>query len=306
MLKSLRLLGATIVLFAPVLCGAQTSNSTADKPATDFKTAPTPLDIMQLMSTYMGGDVTPEQIFDMGVKSNMRIPMQHLRVKFTDLRTETEMTREDIANILGQSRQDGAHDLIVRTLGAFAFPGIEADQLIDLFDAAALASMRMPPKYIDIEFYDARLGSTNLANGGISGSVPTRVYSPTEAVETQQDASEPGLADDWEDTTVVDFFVANDRVFQSKNGLEFVMPYSSVAKDVKDLNQRVRKEVEMLLQIETDLDIAFVHTEAPFFAQAAVGTEGNMRRYIALLHLKASTKDKANEMREMYPKLYAR
>lgn len=70
----------------------------------DFKIAPTPLDMMSLMSTYLGGEVSSQQLFDMGVEANMRIPMKHLRVKFTDLRTGSEMSREEIANILGQSR----------------------------------------------------------------------------------------------------------------------------------------------------------------------------------------------------------
>lgn len=133
---------------------------------------PNPLDMMQMMSTYLSGEVSPKQLFDMGVEGNMRVPMQHLGVRFVDLRTNKPMNRDDIAQILGNARQDGAHDLILQTLTTFSIPQVNPETMIDIFNAAALASMRVPPEYIDIEFYDKRVGFKGKSGGGISGSVP--------------------------------------------------------------------------------------------------------------------------------------
>ena len=163
MLKLRRII--LLLSFSFIVTAAYATNSEAK--VEDFKAAPTTLDIMHLMSTYLGGDVSSQQLFDMGVKSNMHIPMQHVLVRFTDTRTDAELSRDEIAQILGQSRQNSAHNLILRTVSAFALPNISQDQLIDLFDAAALASMHTPPSYIKIEFYDARIGALEANDGEI-------------------------------------------------------------------------------------------------------------------------------------------
>ncbi|GLR63798.1 hypothetical protein [Marinospirillum insulare] len=146
--------------------------------STPLYAEPTPLDMMQLMSNYLSGSVTSEQIFEMGVESNMRIPMQHLRVHFVDSRSGKEMPRSDIDQILGQARQDWSYDLIRQTIGTFAPAGSSPEQIIDLFNASALASMRIPPDYIQIEYYDARLGARGDAEGGVSGSIPNKTHTP--------------------------------------------------------------------------------------------------------------------------------
>lgn len=186
-------------------------------------------------------------------------------------------------------------------MSAFTFPGTTPDQLIDLFDAAALASMRIPPNYIDIQFYDARLGANKAGDGGVSGSVPDKIYTPSEPTESDQPTN-----NGWDDLAVVDFFVANDKVFQPENDFEFVLPYSTVAKNITDLNQTARKDLKQFLEFEPELDVDFTNKQTPFFIEAVVGTEGDMRRYIGLLYLKAGNKGKADKMREMYARLYGK
>jgi|SRR5690554_53092 len=285
----------TLALLLTASAGVYASTSETQ----DSKAAPTPLDMMSLMSTYLGGEVSAQQLFDLGVEANMRIPLQHMRVKFTDLRTGLEMTREDRAHILGQARQDWSHDLILRTLSTFTFPGVNSDQLIDLFDAAALASMRLPPTYVDIQFYDERLGAEEAGEGGVSGRIPDTVYAPSKLPEDEQVTHK-----DWTELTIVDYFIANEKTLHLQSLYEFVIPYSVVANDLAHLNQTVRADFKQLLEIEAGLDIDFANQKHPFFTQAAVGTEGEMRRYIGLVHLKTGDKEKAKEIREVHPALY--
>lgn len=256
MLKSI----STVFLLTASMVASVVQASDSTVKSEDFKTAPTPLDMMQLMSTYLGGDVSLQQLLDMGVKTNMRIPMQHLRVRISDTRTNTDMTRDEIAHLLGQSRQDSSHDLIFRTLSAFPIPGITADQMIDLFDASALASMQTLPGYIDIEFYDARLGANQPGKGDVSGSVPNKIYTPKTAAEPLKE-SEP----EWDDLAVMDYFVANEQFFKPKNDFEFVLPYFAVAADLGDLNRVTHEEFELFLKHEPTLDVGFVNKNTPFF-----------------------------------------
>lgn len=285
--------GMAVLLSTSVFSsGAQAENPTTG----GLEIAPTPLDMMALMSTYLGGEVSAQQLFNMGVEANMRIPMEHLRVQFTDLRTGIGMSRNDIAAILGQSRQEWSHELLLRTMNTFVLPGITSEQLIDLFDAASLASMRNPPDYLNVEFYDVRLGVAELSDGGVSGSLPSKKHTPSEALEA--------VGNDWNDQTVIDFFVANEQKFKPQDEFEFVLPYSAVAASLKDLNRVTREEFALFLENEPELGVDFVNHNAPFFTQAAVGTEGDMRRYIGLLYIKAENKEIADQMREMYAKIY--
>lgn len=295
----LKFLGMSLLLLAATFTYAnQVSKSTTAVETEHFSTAPTALDIMQIMSTYLGGEVTPEKLFDVGVQSNMHIPMQHLQVRFTDTRNDTELSREEIAHILGQSRQNSAHDLILRTINAFVLPSISQEQLIDLFDAAALASMRKPPNYINIEFYDARLGAENTPMGGISGSIPNKVYNLGEQPAKKTSNN------NWNDQDIIDYFIANEFVFKPKSSVEFVLPYTTVAKDFTDLNNITRTDLASFQALEPDLDLSFANNKTLFLAHAAVGTEGELRKYIGLLHLKTGTREKADDMRAIYTQLY--
>lgn len=296
MLKPLRI--TLLLSLSFIMTSVQTAY--AEPQAEDFIKAPTPLDIMQLMSHYLGSDVSPQQLFDLGVKSNVHIPMQHLRVRFTDTRTDKSLTREEIAHILGQSRQQSAHDLISRTFSAFSLANISQEQLIDIFDAAALASMQNPPSYINVEFYDARLGSSNKALGGVSGSLPSKLYAPKAVPQADELPSK-----EWNSQNVADYFVANEQTFKPKNALDFILPYATVAKDLAELNQVTQQELTLFFEHEGNLDVALYNNQKPYFTQAAVGIEGELRQYIGLLHLKAGTKEKADEMRATYAQLYA-
>lgn len=295
-------LGIASLLSAFIITnGAHASDLVTKSAPSDFKAAPTPLNMMALMSTYLSSEVSPQQLLDMGVEANMRVPMEHLHVRFTDLRTELEISREEIAHILGQSRQESTRDLIMRAMSAFSVAGTAHNQLIDLFDAAALASMQSPPDYVNIEFYDARLGAAGSHYGGISGSVLDKIYSPSHSsvnVEVSDNV--------WDDLAIVDFFVANDRVFEVKDDYEFALPYSTVVKDLKSLSQIARKDLELFLESEPGLDVRFANSNAPFFTHATVATQKDMRKYIGLLHLKAGNKGKTDEMRKMYTKIYGK
>lgn len=251
---------------------------------------PNPLDMMQMMSTYLSGEVSPQQLFNMGVEGNMRVPMQHLGVRFVDLRTNKPMGRDDLGQVLGNSRQDWSHDLIRQTLATFAVPQVDPDTLIDIFNAAALASMRVPPEYIDIEFYDKRVGYQGKKSGGISGSVPNKVY------------KKPSTSlNDWDEQAVIDHFVANKVFFTPEEKNHFVIPFSAVASNEFHL------EIDSHDFIE-DKQLEFVDRLDPFYKYEEVGFPSRQegRIFIGLLHLKTTNTAKAQAMQKRYKKLYGK
>lgn len=294
MLKSLLF---TLLIAASTTLSAQAVN-TSNNASKEVHAAPSPFDIMQLLSISFDGDVSSQQLFDQSVASNMRIAMEHLQVRFSDRRTNTVMSRSDIEKILGQSRQANAHDLIRRTLASFTLPHLNAEQIIDLFNAVALASMLSPPEYINIEFYDARQEPSNTDHGGISGSIPDAMYTPTKAQAVDTAAA-------WDDEAIVDYFIANDFTFKPKTTREFLLPYTAVANDVRQFNRYAREELEQLLEQEPDLKIAWADKKKALSQSVGVGTENARRRYIGLLHLKAEDPSKASMMRALFAKLYA-
>lgn len=249
---------------------------------------PNPLDMMQMMSTYLNGEVSSQQLFDMGVEANMRVPMQHLGVRFVDLRNNQAMSHEDLGQVLGNSRQDWSYDLIRQTLATFAVPQVDPDTLIDIFIAAALASMRVPPEYIDIEFYDKRVGYQGKKSGGISGSVPDKVYKKPYS-----------SLNDWNEQAVIDYFVANKVFFTPEEKNHFVIPFSALASNVYQL------EIDSHDFIE-DKQIVFVDKLDPFYKYEEVGFPFKQpgRIFIGLLHLKTTNTAKAQAMQERYKKIY--
>ncbi|HEY9018997.1 hypothetical protein [Thiomicrospira sp.] len=133
------------------------------------------LDIIQM---FLQNPDDAAALFDGAVTANMRVPPKYLGVKFYDLRTGREMERQEIREELGAVRQDGAYELIRIAMQLIpASYELSEETLQDLMDAAFLASMRRPPKYISIEYYDTRVGASG-KGGGVSGSTPLEIYQP--------------------------------------------------------------------------------------------------------------------------------
>src|SRR5690554_4196353 len=98
MVKSLLfmlLIAASTTLSAQVV-------STSNNASKEVHAAPSPFDIMQLLSIYFDGDVSSQQLFDQSVASNMRIAMEHLQVRFTDRRSNTVMSRRSEERRVGK------------------------------------------------------------------------------------------------------------------------------------------------------------------------------------------------------------
>lgn len=279
--KNLVINKLSIIILAAFLVVFSGGTAAENKP-------PNPLDMMQMMSIYLGGEVSPQQLFDIGIEANMRVPMQHLGVRFVDLRTNKTMNRDAIAKILGNTRQDWSHDLILQTLTTFSIPQVNPDTLIDVFNAAALASMRVPPEYIDIEFYDQRVGFKGKTGGGISGSVPTEVYH--EATNQLKD---------WNELSIVDYFVANNLVYIPKENNHFIIPFSALAISEHHLVVNADNFIE-------NKDQVFVSRREPFYDYVAVGLEKDQRRFIGLLHLSSTDLTKVQAMQKRYKKLYGK
>ncbi|SFX07169.1 hypothetical protein [Marinospirillum alkaliphilum] len=127
--------------------------------------------LMQSGSALSAEDI--EQLFATGVTANMGVPPEYLGVRFSDRRTGQDIPPGVIRELMGAARQDGAIELllIAEMLVGDRLP-MPVEQIITLMDAAYLASMRNPPPYIDIEYYDLRTGPTGQPGDGVSGSTP--------------------------------------------------------------------------------------------------------------------------------------
>lgn len=130
---------------------------------------------------------SPEQILLSAIEANTRVDPEFLAVEFYDTRTNSALNRNEIRELMGPVRQDGAYQMMAIALSlSEARLGFEQAQLEQLLDAAFIASMRRPPEHISIEFYDVRTGPTGVG-GGVSGSVPDSIYKPEKPLpETSQ------------------------------------------------------------------------------------------------------------------------
>ena len=144
------------------------------------KGQPSAIDIAQLFLSF-GSDVGTQQINQLlqeSIGSNMNIDANYLEVAFYDKRTGQKMQRQKIRELMGPVRQDGALDLLM--IADSMLPNglpMQLDRIMALLDAAYIASMRKPPEYIDIEFYDSRCGPTGVG-GGVSGATPQNRCNP--------------------------------------------------------------------------------------------------------------------------------
>lgn len=139
------------------------------------------LDVMQI---FLQDPSDANAVFDGAFTSNMRVPPEHLRVKFYDTRTGGELSRQEVREEMGAVRQDGAYEVIRMAMSLMpATQKLSEAVLQDLIDAAFIASMRNPPKHFSIEFYDQRTGPSGIG-GGVSGRTPTEIYQAPDQAET--------------------------------------------------------------------------------------------------------------------------
>ncbi|MEN3159734.1 hypothetical protein ABC502_15245 [Alkalimonas sp. NCh-2] len=133
----------------------------------------TPFDIAELLVQGASAD----EIFQRAVGSTIRVEPEYLGVRFYNTNTNTELANDDIRVLMGPLRQDGAYQVIEIALALSSNRlGLNQSQLEQLVDAAFIATMRRPPEYISIEFYDTRVGPAG-TGGGSSGRVPDALYS---------------------------------------------------------------------------------------------------------------------------------
>lgn len=177
----------------------------------------TALDIAELLIQNQGqlDDSTVMAILSQGIESNMRVEPEHLGVAFWDSRTGSRVDRQEIRELIGPVRQDGAWQVLDMAL---SLSGdrllLDAEQLQLLMDAAFIASMRRPPQHISIEYYDRRQGPTG-QGGGVSGRVPETTYSaPSEPAHTPEPTGRPDSLPASEDELLIIFadlgFTAED------------------------------------------------------------------------------------------------
>lgn len=157
---------ASIYVFLLLSLGA-TSPSVLATPPSAFDPARL---LMQSQGQLSQQDV--EDILGSAIAANIRVPAEYLGVAFYDLRSGQPLADQEIRALMGAVRQDGAFELLamVEQLTGGQLP-LALEQMQDLMAAAYLASMRNPPAYIDIEFYDRRRGPSGVG-GGVSGSTP--------------------------------------------------------------------------------------------------------------------------------------
>lgn len=151
-----------------------------------------PLDAARtLLGTGTLDSEATEQIFHQALGANTQgIPLAHLDVVVWDARTGKQLGDRELANILGVTPRTGAAELLQMVQQMMGLP-IEQDRLMRLLDAAALASLRRPPDYLAVEFYDDRQGYQRDLTGGVAGKVSTPgAEAPTSHWQRQQPAAQ--------------------------------------------------------------------------------------------------------------------
>lgn len=134
----------------------------------------TALDMAEILMQSQGtlDQDTIVELLTGGVTANMRVPPEHLGVAFWNSQTGARLDRQEIRELMGPVRQDGALQLLDIALSMSGDRLVlDGEQLELLLDAAFMASMRRPPEHISIEYYDRRQGPTG-QGGGVSGRVP--------------------------------------------------------------------------------------------------------------------------------------
>lgn len=156
-------LSITVALVAGLTAGQQALGYSDQKEA-----AATAFELVGMLNS--GGNYT--DILERSLTANTRVEPEYLGVAFYNTKTGNQLDRNEIRELMGPVRQDGAYQLMVWAveLSGHRLP-YDSDQLELLLDAAFMASMRRPPEHISIEYYDVREGPSGVG-GGVSGRVP--------------------------------------------------------------------------------------------------------------------------------------
>lgn len=216
-------------------------------------------DVMQI---FMQNPQDAQAVFDGAFTSNMRVPPEHLGVKFYDTRTGKELDRQLIRDQMGPVRQDGAYEVIKMAMRLIPTSyNLTEERLQDLTDAAFIASMRNPPKHISIEFYDLRTGPTG-QGGGISGRVPDNAYQP----------DSPPIDESFE--AILAKFQTLGLDFEHRPG-GVAMPifaYGKTEKAVEQMQQDMIDEANKMLQLKlVELEPAVVEKQNDYIIWYRVG-----------------------------------
>ncbi|OCL85405.1 hypothetical protein [Arcobacter porcinus] len=256
---------------------------------------PTLQDLVPLLAS----GATPEEIFDQAVLSHMRVPLEHLGVNITDRRNGRVISRDEIRHLLGQSRQDSAHQLIRQVFSNFQLPGYpNAETLINLLDAAALASLRSPPPWLDIEFYDQRVGSDGQPGGGVSGRIPEKIHQPDEKPAEQQTLAAKKA--EWNEERVARVFILRGNVFETEGRNDFLLPLLGVAASPEALWQQAQVEFVELQQEQPEINLRVYNPQQPILDQVLLVEDGEQNLYALLVHFQSSDVELVKAARALF------
>ncbi|MBE0481876.1 MAG: hypothetical protein IBX52_00105 [Bacterioplanes sp.] len=141
---------------------------------------------LDVMSLFVQG-ASSDEVFNAAVSAQMRVEPKYLAIAYYNARTGEVIEQDAIRDMLGAFAYDGARQLLQIAFSLNPnFSDLSQQQVEQILDAAALASMHQLPVDIDIEFYDIRTGPTGRGGGGISGQVPTQAATSTNQAATQR------------------------------------------------------------------------------------------------------------------------
>lgn len=219
-----------------------------------------PATALDLAALFMQnqGQIDSDSITELltgGITSNLRVPPEHLGVAFWNQQTGARLDRQEIRELMGPVRQEGAFQLLEMaiSLGGDRLP-FDQEQLELLMEASFLASMRRPPQHIDIEYYDRRQGPEG-QGGGVSGRVPEQTTgSRPQPKEAQPPASsrEPKNLPDSEETLVKQLAALGFRL-EPKDDLT-LFPLLVWAQDANELEGLLKQDLTEL----HDLGLSYV------------------------------------------------
>ncbi|MFV8834930.1 hypothetical protein ACNSTU_08175 [Aquisalimonas sp. APHAB1-3] len=191
-----------------------------------------------------------EVILDHLLTANIGVEPEHLGIAFHNAETGERLDRQEVRELMGPVRQDGAYELLglATEFTGGALPYTQA-QLELLMDAAFVASMRQPPDHISVEYYDTRTGPTGVG-GGVSGRVPERAEStpPEEPARLSPESYRPAT----EAEVIAHFERLNVRVPQRPGYV--VLPLMAGAADEDALDAALEREIA---RAEAAFDVRF-------------------------------------------------
>lgn len=145
---------------------------------------------LEVMSLFVHG-ASSDEVFNAAARAQMRVEPQYLGIVYYHAKTGEAIEADAIRDMLGAFGYDGARQLLQIAFSLNPnFTAFSQQQVEQILDAAALASIQRLPIPIDIEFYDTRTGPTGHGGGGISGRVPDNASTHNhQAVSTQAETN---------------------------------------------------------------------------------------------------------------------